>query len=151
MNRFTSLGFALATVCLSGSLAAHQPDLKTEILGMDKKLFDAFNSRDVDVFKTVFDTSLEFYHDTGGLAGYEQSIENTKRLFANAGDLRRELLQDSVEIYPIKDFGAIQTGKHRFCHTDKQQKQDCGTFKFLHIWKKSPAGWKVVRIVSYAH
>jgi Domain of unknown function (DUF4440) len=141
---------AFAALFFSAALAAEAPTLNAEILAMDKQLFDAFNARDLETTKAIFDPSLEFYHDAGGLAGYEQSIENTRRLFANAGDLRRELVPGSVEIYPIKDFGAIETGEHRFCHTENQ-KLDCGTFKFLHIWKRTDSGWKLVRVVSYAH
>jgi hypothetical protein len=129
---------------------ANPPNLKADILAMDKKLFDAFNGRDLETFKVVFDPALEFFHDTGGLAGYDKSIENTKRLFANAGDLKRELLLETLEVYPIKDYGAIQTGSHRFCHTENG-KPDCGTFKFLQIWKNTKGAWTLVRVVSYGH
>ncbi|HEX5791791.1 MAG TPA: hypothetical protein VFY01_00850, partial [Rheinheimera sp.] len=66
------------------------------------------------------------------------------------GDLTRELVAGSTEVYPIKDFGAIQTGQHRFCHTENA-KPDCNVFKFLHIWKQQNARWTVVRVVSYDH
>lgn len=141
---------AVAGLCFAGAVAASQPDLKADILGMDKKLFDAFNGRDLETTKSIFDPTLEFFHDTGGLSGYDKTIANTQRLFANAGDLKRELLPESTEIYPIKDFGAIQTGRHKFCHTENQ-KLDCGTFKFLHIWKNTKGAWTLVRVVSYAH
>jgi hypothetical protein len=134
----------------SNTVAASQSNLRLQILEMDKKLFDAFNEKNLEVTKSIFDLDLEFYHDASGVSNYDQTIENSRRLFSKGGDLRRELLPDSVEIYPIKDFGAIETGKHKFCHHENK-KLECGTFKFLHIWKKTEEGWKLVRVVSYAH
>ena len=58
--------------------------------------------------------------------------------------------KETLEVYPIKDYGAIETGTHRFCHTE-EGKEICGTFKFLHIWQKEGTTWKVTRVVSYGH
>lgn len=124
--------------------------LHDTILQLDKQLFDAFNQRDIETTKTLLDKDVEFYHDTGGLADYQQTIVNLTQLFANAGDLRRDLVIESSEVYPIKDFGAIQTGQHRFCHTENG-KADCNVFKFLHVWKQHDGSWTVVRVVSYGH
>ncbi|MGP9801781.1 nuclear transport factor 2 family protein [Rheinheimera sp. NSM] len=132
------------------ALFANETSLQDEILQLDKQLFDAFNQRDIETTKAMLDADVEFYHDTGGLADYQQTIANLNRLFANAGDLKRELIPESSEVYPVKDFGAIQTGQHRFCHTENG-KPDCGVFKFLHIWKQQDERWTVVRVVSYGH
>ena len=132
------------------SLFAAETSLQDKILQLDKQLFDAFNQRDIETTKALLDADVEFYHDTGGLADYEQTIANLSRLFANAGDLNRELVAGSTEVYPVKDFGAIQTGQHRFCHTENG-KPDCNVFKFLHIWKQHDGRWTVVRVASYGH
>ena len=127
-------------------------ELFAEIAYMDSVMFDAFNRYDPDKLMATFDSSLEFYHDLGGVTNYEQNKTN----FLNAIErnkttgLRRDLLPGSMEVYPIKDYGAIETGLHRFCH-DENGKQDCGTFKFLHIWQKKNGQWKVTRVVSYDH
>jgi hypothetical protein len=117
---------------------------------MDSVLFNAFNSRDTAKFKTLFTDDLEFYHDKGGLTGYTFSIESLKRTAASNTDLKRELIPGSLEVYPVKDYGAVQIGMHRFCHTENG-KPDCGTFKFVHIWKKEKGEWKISRVVSYDH
>jgi len=44
----------------------------------------------------------------------------------------------------------MQVAAHKFCHTENG-KPDCGTFKFVHIWKQTPKGWKIARVVSYGH
>jgi len=127
-------------------------DLFAEIAHMDSMLFDAFNKHDADKLMNVFDSSLEFYHDKGGLTNFEQTKKNTIDLFErnkNTG-LRRDLVPGSLEIYPIKDYGAVETGLHRFCH-EENGKQDCGTFKFLHVWQKKYGQWKITRVISYDH
>ena len=120
------------------------------IAHMDSALFEAFNNRDIEKQKTIFSTNLEFYHDNGGLTNYNQVIENTRRLFGQSNGLKRVLVPGTLEVYPIKDFGAIEIGTHRFCHRENG-KDDCGTFKFVHIWQKTNDGWKLTRVISYDH
>ena len=126
------------------------PELYATITHMDSVLFNAFNSRDTVKFKTLFTKDLEFYHDKGGLTDYTYTIESLKRTAASNSDLKRELIPGSLEVYPIKDYGAVQVASHRFCHTENG-KPDCGTFKFVHIWKKKDNEWVVSRVVSYDH
>jgi hypothetical protein len=121
-----------------------------EIEKMDSVLFAAFNSRDIESFKNFFTTDLEFYHDKGGLTNYEYTINSLKETAKRNDGLRRELVKGSLEVYPVPGFGAMQIGAHRFCHMEKG-KQDCGTFKFVHIWQKKNGEWKITRVVSYDH
>lgn len=109
--------------------------LSKEIARMDSVLFNAFNTRDVEKFKTFFREDLEFYHDKGGLTNYEHTIKFMNDVAKNNNGLRRELVKGSLEVYPIPGYGAMQIGSHRFCHLENG-KQDCGTFKFVHIWQK---------------
>ena len=124
--------------------------LYMEIAHMDSVLFNAFNAKDITTIKTLFATDLEFYHDLGGLTNYEQNMEAFKSNFAKNNGLQRELVPGSLEVYPIKDYGAIQIGAHTFCHKENG-KQDCGTFKFVHVWQKKNGEWKLTRVVSYGH
>jgi hypothetical protein len=126
--------------------------LYAEIFHMDSILFNAFNSRDIEKLKTLFSEDLEFYHDKGGLAGYEQTMDNFLKLFENnkTTGLRRDLIDGSLEIYPIKDYGAIEVCLHRFCHQENG-KNDCGTFKNVMVWEKKNEQWKVTRVISYDH
>lgn len=124
--------------------------LNKEIAHMDSVLFNAFNNRDIEKLKTLFTADLEFYHDKDGLTDYAKTIESFKSLAAMNNDLKRELIPGCLEVYPLKDFGAMQIGQHQFCHTENG-KQDCGTFKFVHIWKKENDEWKISRVISYGH
>ena len=149
--RIFSLLFALLiTLCANAQSQQSSNSLYKEIAHMDSVLFNAFNNRDMEVFKTLFTTDLEFYHDKGGLTDYTYSINSFKNTIAQNNGLRRELVNGSLEVYPIKDYGAIQIGTHTFCHLENG-KQDCGTFKFVHIWKKINGEWKITRVVSYDH
>src|SRR5258705_2859930 len=127
-------------------------ELFAEIAQMDSVMFAGFNMHDIDKIMSAFDSSLEFYHDKGGVTDFKQTKINFGYLFERnkASGLRRDLIPGSMEGYPIKDYGAIETGLHRFCH-DENGKQDCGTFKFLHIWQKKNGQWKVTRVASYDH
>ena len=64
--------------------------------------------------------------------------------------IRRDLVAGSLEVHPIKGYGAIHIGKHTFCHWENG-KNDCGTYKFLMIWQKKDGIWKISRVVSYDH
>ena len=125
-------------------------DLFNEIAHMDSVLFNAFNNRDIEKFKTLFTTDLEFYHDKGGLTDYNYTIQSLRNTTAQNNGLRRELVKGSLEVYPIKDYGAIQIGAHTFCHPENGR-MDCGTFKFVHVWKKINNEWKITRVISYDH
>ncbi len=124
--------------------------LYKEIAHMDSVLFDAFNAHDVEKLKTLFTEDLEFYHDKGGLTRYEQNMNSFKENFARASDIHRELIAGSMEVYPIKDYGAVEIAAHRFCHLENG-KDVCGTFKFVHVWQKKDGNWKISRVVSYDH
>ena len=101
-------------------------------------------------FKKMFSEDLEFYHDKGGLTDYRYTIESLKRTAAINNGLNRTLVPGSMEVYPIPQYGAMQLAAHTFCHQENG-KQDCGTFKFLHVWRQTPNGWTITRVVSYGH
>ncbi len=124
--------------------------LLTEITRMDSLLFQAFNSKDMNSLKKYFTTDLEIYQDNTGVRNYEEAMDAFAGLFKQNYTLTRELVKGSMEVYAVKDFGAIQSGTHRFCHIENG-KLDCGTFKFMHVWQKTAAGWKIKRLITYDH
>ena len=125
-------------------------ELYAEITNNDSLMFNAFNAHDLDKLMLFFDSSLEFYHDKGGLTNYEHTINFMKEVAKNNNGLRRDLVKGSLEVYPIPGYGAMEIGTHTFCHLENG-KQDCGTFKFVHIWQKKNGEWKITRVVSYDH
>jgi hypothetical protein len=123
--------------------------LYTEISHADAAMFEAFNAHDLAQPQRWFGRDLEFYHDTGGLLSYEQAMEGFSSNFAKNNGLRRELVGE-LEVYPIRGYGAIEIGSHRFCHVENG-KDDCGVFKFVHVWRNEGGRWQVTRVVSYDH
>jgi ketosteroid isomerase-like protein len=124
--------------------------LQVEIARVDSLLFAAFNAGDLTRLKSYFAPDLEFYQDNEGLATYAQTVKDFQQMFHQPSRIRRELVPGSLEVYPIKNYGAIEVGSHRFCHQENGQ-TECGTFKFLHVWRKTGKSWRLSRIVSYAH
>lgn len=125
-------------------------DLYDQILGMDAKFFTAFNQRDMETIKALFAPDLEFYHDKGGFTDYQKNLENTAKMFANNKTLQRELIAESMQVYPLGDYGALQLGEHRFCDI-QQGKRGCSVYKFTHIWRHTGEAWQMARVISYDH
>ncbi|MBS1919784.1 MAG: nuclear transport factor 2 family protein [Bacteroidetes bacterium] len=124
--------------------------LYQKILHLDSLVFGAFNKRDTSAFAVYFSKSLEFYHDIGGLTGFEETTGFLKSLIKQKSDLKRYLIKGTFEVYPIPGYGVMELGTHQFVHTENG-KQIIGTFKFLHIWKKDNNDWIITRVISYGH
>jgi len=127
-------------------------DLTKTIAHMDSLLFYAFNTCDINLSKSLFTEDLEFYHDAGGLTNFTQNVNSIGQRCSRETKVRRELVKGSLQVFPIKDFGAIEIGSHRFYYTEKGQEEKLdGTFKFVHIWKNTNGNWKISRVISYDH
>ena len=125
-------------------------ELVEKIAKLDSSLFAAYNSKNLDLMKTYFTTDLEWYQDNGGLIGFEKVFSNFKSIFDRDYELKRNLIEESLEVHPIEGYGAIEIGKHQFKHIENG-KLEVGTFKFLMIWKHDNGIWKISRVVSYDH
>ena len=134
------------------TVSQSQTELYNTIASLDSAFFDAFNKRDISFLQTFLSEELEFYHDLGGVTNYNQNIEAFKKTFAADRKLRRELVKGSMEVQPIKDFGAVQTGVHRFYVTEKGQKEKLSSeAKFVNLWQNRNKVWKITQIISYGH
>jgi ketosteroid isomerase-like protein len=143
----------LLTISVSAQekkVAHTSSELFKEIERADSILFQAFNRQDLTKFKGMFTEDLEWFQDNGGLIPYKTVFENFENNFKNENKLSRELVKGSLEVHPIKDYGAIQIGSHQFRHFENG-KEEVGTFKFLMIWNKKDGNWKISRVVSYDH
>jgi ketosteroid isomerase-like protein len=130
--------------------AAPPPDsLYHEIQALDDSLSATFNAHEIDALMALFASDVEFYHDAGGLQHFNAVKAGFTSLFAKNNGIRRERV-GALEAYPIPDFGAIEIGTHRFCH-EENGRTVCGTFKFVHVWRRRADGWKLARVVSYGH
>ncbi len=131
-------------------IAPTSQELYNEIAYMDSLMFAAFNTQDMDKFKPLFTEDLEWYQDNGGLIPYETVFENFSNNFKKDFKLTRQLVKGSLEVHPIKDFGAIEIGVHQFRHIENG-KEEIGTFKFVMIWQKKDDKWRISQVISYDH
>lgn len=131
-------------------VAPTSAELYKEIEQMDEIIFEAFNKKEFEKFKSLFTEDLEWFQDNGGLLSYETVFTNFLNMFKNENKLTRKLVKGSLEVHPIKDYGAIEIGVHEFRHMENG-KEEIGTFKFVMIWKKKDNQWKISRVISYDH
>jgi hypothetical protein len=144
---FTSINFATAQ---EKKVAPTSQTLFKEIAYMDSVMFDAFNHQNMKKFKSLFTKDLEWFQDNGGLIPYKTVFENFGNMFKKEFKLTRQLVKESLEVHPIKDYGAIEIGVHQFRHIENG-KEEIGTFKFVMIWQNKKGQWKISRVISYDH
>ena len=130
-----------------------QATLEKEIGNLDAIFFDAFNHcADPDRLgghAVMLDPKLEFYHDQGGVSWTSEAYLDSVRKNV-CGKFARELVPGSMKVFPIKDFGALSTGTHRFCHFDSGRCE--GEAEFAIVWHLDEhKRWTITRVLSYAH
>ncbi len=150
-------GFILLSVLCSMTAQAYDiSDKKTSLtetlVALDSGVFESFNqcssAKALKKHADYFASDVEFYHDNGGVTWDRDSmISNTKK---NAcGNYTRELVAGTFKAYPIKGFGAISQGVHRFCQVKTKKCE--GKAEFVMIWRKTDAKWEITRVLSYGH
>lgn len=116
-----------------------------EIVALDKKFFDAYNTCDLSIANSLLSDDIEFYHDLGGLTTSKtQLMDGLKNNIC--GKVTRVLKEGSIEVYPIKDYGAVQMGQHGFYNLAEKNKVKYA--KFVHIWRLDGDTWQLTRVVS---
>ena len=163
----------LLLILFTGSIPAlaqsGQSKLFETVQALDTQLFEAANHCDYEKLTAMVDANLEFYHDQSGLTlGRQLFLDSIKK--NTCGMMIRELVPGTLQVYPIKGYGAIELGVHRFHHPGHEKefpaaKQlgmtrfldsgaaewPAGEAKFLHIWQLKDGVWKLTRVVSYGH
>jgi hypothetical protein len=142
-------GFALAQAQAVQGLDTMkgQEELTKAITALDKQLFDAYNTCDIEKLGTLVADDLEFYHDKTGLAvGKKPFLDAIKMNIC--GKVTRELVPGSLEVYPLHGYGAVEIGMHRFHHPGDS---DVGEAKFVQLWQYKDGAWKITRVISYDH
>jgi len=131
---------------------AAAPSLLETISALDAAAFDAFNHCDepgqLDRHAGFFADNVEFFHDTGGVTwNRADMLANTRKYVC--GHFTRELVPGTLVVYPIKGFGAIEQGTHRFCQRDSGQCE--GLAEFTIVWHDTGTSWEITRVLSYGH
>src|SRR5688572_27685315 len=133
-----ALQVSLAFVLLASRAVAETrrgvgPDeeLYRTIASLDAAVFDAFNRCDLDKFGSYFTEQLEFYHDNGGLTNTTRAslVESVKNNIC--GKVTRELVAETLEVYPMNGYGALEIGVHRFHHPGREDTEPVGEAQFI--------------------
>jgi ketosteroid isomerase-like protein len=123
------------------------PMLSDEIARQDSIFFNAYNHCDLETQARMIADNVEFYHDQGGLSTSKQEIlEKTKENIC--GKVTRELVAGSIEVYPIKDYGAVEIGMHKFHNNQEPEGTPSHPSKFIVIWRKENNSWQMARVIS---
>ena len=164
--RHTCLAISALLLAAAGLSAQPKPgpvatkELFDELAEKDRMLFDSvFNTCDHQALGGLVTDDFEMYHDKGGLVATSgpQFVENIRGMCERQKTgvdyrARRELVEGSLEVYPLNNYGAVQIGVHRFYRkTEGQPDKLVEIARFTHVWKKDGNGWRVARVLSYDH
>ncbi|WP_226982857.1 nuclear transport factor 2 family protein [Zobellia nedashkovskayae] len=126
--------------------SATEEQLKETITKLDAEYFEAYNTCNMEKQSEMYAEDLEFYHDKGGLMTSKKDLlESLKKNIC--GKVTRELVEGSIEVYPINGFGAVEIGLHKF-HNNQEPDAISKPEKFIMIWKKTDSIWKITRVIS---
>jgi hypothetical protein len=142
------LALAFSSRMSVGQASQHPDALFQTIKTLDTQLFDAYNNCDLAVLGSMVSDDLEFYHDqTGLMVGKAPFLEAIKQNIC--GKVQRTLIESTLEVYPLKGYGAVELGIHRFRHPSDPG--NVGDAKFVMIWHSDNGKWKLARVISYEH
>jgi hypothetical protein len=115
------------------------------VVKLDSIYFTAYNTCDMSTQEKMYSDSIEFYHDNGGLmTSKAELLESLRKYICNK--VSRELVPGSVEVYPIKGFGAIEVGYHKFHNLIEKSTSQPG--RFVIIWRNRNNTWQMTRVIS---
>lgn len=152
-----AIGACLAlAACVASASPADPPEqaasLETTIAALDSAVFDAFNRcadpAQLQAHARFFAPDVEFYHDTGGVTWTREAMIANTRQHA-CGHYTRQLVPGSLRVWPVRDFGAIAQGVHRFCQAGAARCE--GEADFVMVWRQRDGQWQVTRVLSYGH
>jgi hypothetical protein len=148
-----ALTLLMAPALAQPAVDARSGALFDAIAAQDTRLFDAYNNCDLKTLGAMVSEDLEFYHDQTGLAVGRQALIDAIRDNI-CHKTHRMLVPGSLEVYPLKTYGAVEVGEHVFCPADHVERCDpktSGVAKFTMLWRQTGGGWTLTRVISYDH
>ncbi len=131
---------------LSMAQVTKESVLYKTLKAMDEKYFTAYNNCDMKTQAEIIAEDVEFYHDQGGLSTSKTEIlESIEKNIC--GKVTRELVEGSMEVHEIKDYGAVVLGLHKF-YNNQEPNALSKPSQFVGIWRKKNEDWQMTRIIS---
>jgi Domain of unknown function (DUF4440) len=149
----------VAAIRLTPGAAPAPPELVALLAEKDRQLFDAVFSCKLDLLATLVADDFEFIHDKWGQTAdsgarfLDAMRENCKGQETGQNfRARRELVEGSMTVHVLNNYGAMQMGEHRFYALPPglpDRLTEDG--KFIDVWRQIEGEWKLARVISYDH
>ena len=121
-------------------------EIYKEIVQMDSVFFSAYNKCDLKKQESIYSDEIEFFHDKSGLMTSKKEILNSTEKFI-CNKVTRKVHKETIEVYPINNYGAVEIGFHEF-HNNQEPNRIPSPSKFIIIWHKVDALWKITKVIS---
>jgi len=149
------LPIILILLCFTAKAQDERSALFQNIKSMDSVMFSVVYKCDAQKIESFFTEDLEFYHDKGGLTKSRAAfMETQQKNFCGERPfyLRREPVPGTMKVFPMDNYGAVQTGEHVFYVKGEDGKEVLdGRAKYTHLWKYEQNQWRISRVISYDH
>ena len=150
-----AISFVLLLPATAGTqqTSPKQGELLTIITSLDHAFFEAYNKCELSKIESLFTSDIEFYHEKRGQLTSRQSVMEafSKNLCGDKSNrVRRELVEGTLQVYAIDNYGALAVGEHRFYLTQAGQKEKLdGIGRFANLWQFRDGEWRMSRVFSY--
>ena len=159
MNRiFRSTVLIITLISSSLTCFSQQSgELYDQIAKMDSLYFSAQNECNLEKYAFYLSENFEFFHDKGGLTASKDDEMKGMAIFCGNEQrarqpLRRELIEGSLRVYPMDNYGALEFCDHVFyLQINDGTEKVVGSGKMTALWKLINSEWKLTRIISYDH
>jgi len=160
IGRHEALTLALAVVMAFSARADESASLAVTVEAADSAFFSAvFDACDPGKVSSMLSDDFEFFHDKWG------QIAKSKAEFVTAiagacerqrlgtdFKARRRLFRPSLQVHPMKSYGALEMGAHDFFRVEADGKlTPTEHARFTHLWRLEGGKLRLARVISYAH
>ena len=147
-------------ICINSTFAQvpQTSELFKTIKGKDSLLFElGYNQVDTKQIELLTAEDFEMYHDKQGILSPKKNfVSAMKSLDDMSYKATRELVEGSLEVYPLRKngeiYGAIENAVSKFYGKEKgKPKYLTSTSKLSILWLKHKNQWQMKRVFSYDH
>lgn len=144
MILYKKLACILLSFCFYNGYSQTSELYKT-VVDLDSTFFAAYNNCDLAKQAEIYNDSIEFFHDKGGLQTSKKEIlADTKKYIC--GKVTRKPVEGSIEVSPIPGYGAVELGSHTFYNIGEGTTSKPS--KFVIVWKNNNGKWTITKVIS---
>ena len=133
-------------------------ELYDTIFKLDSAMFSvAQRDCNLDMYSSFLSEDFEYFHDKAGHTASKDDEMKDMMIFCGKEQrtrqpLRRSLIKSTLEVYPMENYGALESCDHLFyLQINDGSEKLIGSGKMTALWKQIDNEWKLTRIISYHH